>query len=61
MEESELESKQRDELLFLMGCGAARTQEGPHHHQNDDERSDRDDDDDDQDVVLTGASDTRFT
>lgn len=44
-----------------MGCGAARTQEGPHHHQNDDESSDRDDDDDDQDVVLTGAPDTRFT
>lgn len=43
-----------------MGCGAARTQEGPHHHQNDGESSDRDDDDDDQDVVLTGASDTRF-
>lgn len=44
-----------------MGCGAARTQEGPHQHQNDGESSDRDDDDDDQDVVLTGASDTRFT
>lgn len=44
-----------------MGCGAARTQEGPHQYQNDGESSDRDDDDDDQDVVLTGASDTRFT
>lgn len=44
-----------------MGCGAARTQEGPHHHQDDGERSDRDDDDDDQDVALIGASDTRFT
>lgn len=44
-------------LLFLVGCGAPRAQEGPHHHHDDGESAHGDDDDNDQDVILAAASD----
>lgn len=61
-DETELERGQCDGsiVLFLMGRGVPRAQEGPHHHQDDGKGPHRDDDDDDQDVAIAGASDTRF-
>lgn len=44
-------------LLFLVGRGAPRAQEGPDHHHDDGEGPHGDDDDDDQDVTFAVASD----